>query len=131
MPQMGSQMYDNSMVYGNCDAGNCWGEPVCEPVCEPCCEPCGPCFYASVGGLVFTRNRPRFHQISYDDTNLVGQVLSTDSGLGRWDAGALATFGWYLNPCCALEMTYWGIYGDQVETTVYAAAHAGQPEHGV
>lgn len=120
-----SYSYDDTQDLGQfgygsgCESGCAAG---CEPVCEPCCEPyCGPCFYTTVGGLIFTRNRHRFQQLSYDDTNLVGQVLSTDSGMGRWDAGGQITMGWYLNPCCgcALEMTYWGIYGDMVETTVY------------
>ncbi len=103
----------------NCDAGCTWGAPVC---CEPCC---GPTWYARVAGLAFTRNRPRFGQISYDDTNLVGQVLSTDTGLGQWDFGPEVRLGWYLNPCTALEFTYWGIYADDTGATTYASQLVG------
>ncbi len=74
---------------------------------------------------MFTRNRPRFQQISYDDTNLVGQVISTDVGLGHWDFGAQATVGWYCSPGVALELNYWGLYGDMVQSTVYASTLAG------
>ncbi len=105
--------------FGNCDNGCGWGEPVC---CQPCC---GPTWYAGVGGLVFTRNRPRFSQISYDDTNLIGQVLSTNTGLGQWDFGPQATIGWNINPGWALEFTYWGIYADDTGATVYASQLAG------
>jgi len=119
------EMYDHdaSGHYGLEDpyASGCepWGDPCCDPCCEPCCLPR---YYVSVGGLIFTRNRHRFQQVSYDDTDLVGQVLSTDSAMGHWDFGAQGTFGWYLDPCtgCAVELTYWGIYGDQVEATVFA-----------
>lgn len=76
-------------------------------------------------GIYFTRNYPRFSQISFDDTDPVGQVLSTDTGLGRWDAGAGIQIGWYLSPCCALEATYWGIYPNRFETSVYAGDVAG------
>jgi hypothetical protein len=119
---------DDSAAWGygsGCVAGSAVGcADACVPVCEPCCVPC---YYAGVGGLLFTRNRPRFHQISFDDTDLVGQVLSTDTGLGRWDFGGQAHFGWYLNPAagCALELGYWGIYGDQVQTTVLASNLVG------
>ncbi len=105
--------------FGDCDNGACWGESVC---CEPYC---GPTWYAGVGGLVFTRNRPRFSQISYDDTNLVGQVLSTNAGLGQWDFGPQATIGWNINPCWALEFTYWGIYAEDTGATAYASQLVG------
>ncbi|MFO7901319.1 MAG: BBP7 family outer membrane beta-barrel protein [Pirellulaceae bacterium] len=89
---------------------------------EPCCDPS---YFARVGGLVFTRDRPRFRQISFDDTDLVGQVLSTHSGLGRWDAGGQVDVGWQLTPTCTLTATYWGLFGEQVTTTVYAANLTG------
>lgn len=106
------------------------GQPCCEPCaetcCDPCCEPvCGPCWYATVGGLYLTRNRPRFSQISFDTTDLVGQVLSTNNGLGQWDPGAIARLGWYLSPTCALEATYWGVYPGDATSTVYGANLVG------
>lgn len=93
-----------------------------DPCREPCCDPS---YFASVGGLIFTRDRPRFRQISFDDTDLVGQVLSTHSGLGRWDGGVQVDFGWQLTPDCALKATYWGLFGARTTTTVYAADLTG------
>jgi hypothetical protein len=97
---------------GTCDVGGC-------------CAPCGPVWLGTVGGLMFTRNDPDFKQLSFDDTNLVGQTLSTDSGLGRWDPGPELRLGWYLSPCRVLEFAYWGVYGDPREATSYAADLVG------
>lgn len=100
----------------------------CETPCEPTvgCAPCwGPRWYAGVGGLIFTRNKPRFSQLSFDDTDPVGQVLSTDTGLSQWDAGPQITLGWYMNQYSAWEFTYWGLYGNNQESTVYGAAIPG------
>ncbi len=107
---------------GDCSDGCSWGQGDAGGCFDPCYVPCfDPRFYASIGGVYFTRNRPRFSQISFDDTDLVGQVLSTDTGLGRWDPGGLAQFGWYLSPYWTMEVTYWGVYDNPVESTVYAA----------
>ena len=120
---VGSSVPSSHGVFAGCDDGCCWETPVC---CDPCCDPCcGPSWYAGVGGLLFTRNRPRFSQISFDDTNLVGQVLSTDTGLGHWDTGPQVQLGWYVSPCWALELNYWGIYAEETEAIVYAADLVG------
>jgi hypothetical protein len=105
--------------FSDCDPGVCCDEQVC------CAPVCGPTWYAAASGLIFTRNRPRFSQLSYDDTDLVGHVLSTDSSLGQWDPGPEIRLGLFINPCWAVEFTYWGIYGQDEESTVYAANLAG------
>ncbi len=116
VPSQDAGVHGDWLVDGSDEC--CWGDAASGACSTPCFDPS---FYATVGGVVFTRNRPRFSQISFDDTDLVGQVLSTDTGLGRWDPGAQVQVGWYLSPCWALEMTYWGIYDNPVESTVYAA----------
>lgn len=99
--------------------GDCCADPVCGPAV--CC----PSWYVGVNALILTRNHPRFAQISFDDTDLIGQVLSTDTGLSRWNAGPEVKVGWMLSPLWALEFTYWGLYGDNVESVVYAANLVG------
>jgi hypothetical protein len=99
---------------GPCDAG--WG-------CTPCYQPC---WYVAGGGVVMVRNRPRFEQLSFDDTDLVGQVLSTHTGVGSsYDGGAEFRVGRYLGCGAALEAAYWGIYGDNQEATVLGADLVG------
>ena len=96
----------------------------CEP---PIAGPawCGPRWYVGANGLIFTRNKPKFSQLSFDDTDPVGQVLSTDTGLGRWDGGPEVTLGWYFHENAALEATYWGIYGGSQQSTAYGSAIPG------
>lgn len=122
VPRNGS--YTPGAYSGGTAYENGWGADCCEqPVC---CEPvCGPRWYVGARGLVFTRNRPKFSQLSFDDTNIVGDVLNTGTGLGHWDGGVQLNLGWYMTSNWALDFTYWGIYGGNEQATVYAADMPG------
>ncbi len=103
---------------------NGWSSEYCEqPTCfDPVCDPR---WYVGARGLIFTRNRPKFSQLSFDDTNLVGDVLNTGTELGQWDGGVQLNLGWYMTPNWAVEFTYWGIYGGNQQATAYAADMPG------
>ncbi len=108
----------NNQVPPALTAGGC-ADAWCDSGC--CSAPVCPCWYATAAGLLFTRNQPRFSQLSFDDTNPVGQVLSTDTGLGPWAGGFEVQLGWYLSPSSALELTYWGLFADETGGTAYSA----------
>lgn len=125
----------NGYGYGNGAYPQTYGSPGCaqDGMCGAApqaadgwmCTPCGPCWYVGASALMITRNDNRFFQLSYDDTNLIGHVLATDTGLHHWDAGFEVAIGYFLTSDSALELSYWRLDSGSEQTNVFAAHMPG------
>lgn len=93
-----------------------------------CYVPCQPstCWWGDPNILYMGRDKEDFQQLSFDDTDLVGSVLNTDTANMNWSAGVEAGIGrWFAGGAWGLEARYWGIYPGDQEQTVYASNMVG------
>lgn len=108
---------DGSCGYGNdygCGYGACgWYNP-----CQS--------WWVGANFLYMDRTDEDFNQISFDDTDLVGSVLNTDSAGMQWSPGFEIFAGkWFCGGAYGIEARYWGIYPDNQEDTVFATQLTG------
>ncbi len=77
-------------------------------------------WYASVSGLVMTRDRGNRLWTSYETNRNDHQILNTESAKEGWTGGVETTVGKWIGCGCtdAVEVTYWGLYGMKGEASV-------------
>lgn len=115
----GGSPYAGSNGYGVVTNGANWGG-------DDVCAASGSCWFGGVYAMTMTRDRENFHQLSFDDTDPVGQVLSTHSAYMSWSTGVEARFGRYFcDGEYALELVYWGIFSDPRKALVTSADVVG------
>lgn len=112
--QQGADAWSSTCSDGSCYSGYSYG----------CCVPrCG--FFGSVGGLIMTKGSDDFNQLSFNDADPAGAVLTTQNsrmetvGGGQFEAGYWITQNW------GVGVTYWGLWGPAQTTTVDAASLGG------
>jgi hypothetical protein len=108
--------------YGGYSDGGC-ADGSCADVygCNPCGYGCST-WWASTAFLWFGRDREDFKQLSFDDTDVVGSVLNTDSANMNFSPGFQASIGrWFCGGTWGIEATYWGIFAQNQENTVLAS----------
>lgn len=119
----GGAWVDDTYGYsdGSCESGDCAGFGECYVPCQPCT-----CWWAGANFLYMGRDREDFQQLSFDDTDLVGSVLNTDSADMNWSPGFEVSLGrWFCGGAWGIEAKYWGIFADNQEETVLASNMPG------
>lgn len=116
MPSLSENWDSPGIVDGCCDDGCC--DP-CAPIC------CDPLWSVSASGLMFTRGRPEFFQMSFDTNDFTSAPIRSTDGFGTWDGGAEIRFAMPLGCNRSFEAVYWGIYGGNEENTVFATDMVG------
>lgn len=86
---------------------------------------CGCCWYGGIGGLIMTRDNVNHKQLSFDDTNVAGDVINTRDAAMGWQYGIDILVGRHLGCGMAAEGVYWGLFKDTQEINVYASAIPG------
>jgi hypothetical protein len=72
------------------------------------------------------RDNEDFEQLSFDDTDLVGSVLNTDSANMDWSGGAEVFLGrWFCCGAFGVEARYWGVYPASQEDSVFGGSIPG------
>jgi len=101
------------------------------PVAADCCDPCVACcpmnWYATVRGLVMSRNDANHVWVSYENGVNENQLMNTEMSLD-WKGGIEARLGRQF--CCgqwALEATYWTLDGFSGFSSVRPAAGVSSP----
>lgn len=97
----GSDKSPLAQAVGN-DCGGCAPDGSCAAACDYCP------WYASVTGLIMTRDEPNRFWFSADANNNPDQVLNTNDAHLKWSGGGEVRFGRRF--CCgtwALEAAYW------------------------
>lgn len=108
----GPDGYVNGGAYG-CGAGCGWYNP-----CQS--------WWVGANFLYMDRDKEDFNQLSFDDTDPVGSVLSTDSANMTWSPGFEVFFGkWFCGGAYGIEARYWGIFPSNEEQSVYATQLTG------
>lgn len=108
-------------------SGNCGGADAgCGTCYASCCQPMCNCWWGGANFLYMGRDKEDFQQLSFDDTDLVGSVLNTDTANMNWSGGAEVFLGrWFNCGAYGIEARYWGIYPENQGQTVYASGLAG------
>jgi hypothetical protein len=119
MPQSVVQPDTTGATCGSCNETTC-GETCCEAPCESCCTlP----WYASVSGLMLSRDQANRVWTTYQTTSEANQLMNTQDIHMKWAGGGEVTVG--RSFCCGLygiEGTYWQL----AKVTGHASmTHAG------
>jgi hypothetical protein len=113
---MGGAWGEGGCTDGSCSDGSCGDVYGCG--CGYGCST----WWASGAFLWMGRDNEDFQQLSFDDTDLVGSVLNTDSANMNFSPGFQASIGrWFCGGEWGLEATYWGVFADSQEDTVLAS----------
>lgn len=85
---------------------------------------CG--YFGSIGGMVMTKGRDDFNQLSFNDLDPAGAVLTTQNSRMETFGGGTFEFGkWIDGTGWGIGATYWGVWGPTQTTTVNSASLGG------
>lgn len=113
----------NGCADGNCGTGGCADYGL--GACGGCYNPCQT-WWVGANFLYMGRDKEDFQQLSFDDTDLVGSVLNTDSADMNWSPGFEVFAGkWFCGGAYGIEARYWGIFPSNEEQTVLASQLPG------
>lgn len=88
------------------------------------------CWFGGVKGLYMGLDDGDDYGFSFDDTAFEPQLLRTDEVDMDWSGGVEASIGrWFNCGQNALEVTYWGIYPDAEQRSLFAADLVGNLGH--
>lgn len=123
--------HGGSVGSGTCSSGNCgssygdYGAGAYGGAYGSCYNPCQS-WWVGANFLYMGRDNEDFQQLSYDDTDLVGSVLNTDSANMNWTPGFEVFLGkWFCGGAYGIEAKYWGIMPSNQEQSVLASQMTG------
>jgi hypothetical protein len=117
---MGGYPYGASAWSGSCGSDS----SACLPNCFDCCVPCNCGWFGGFGGLILTKGRDDFNQLSFNDADPAGALLTTQDSRMETYGGLQVDFGRWITPNWGVGVTYWGSWGPARTTTVDAASIA-------
>lgn len=120
-------------IYGGYEQGqNAWSDSCSSGTCGPTyagygygCGPmhCG--FFGSAGVLFMTKGGDDFNQLSFNDADPAGAVLTTQNSRMETAIGGQFEAGYWFSPNWGISASYWGLWGPSQTTTVDAASLGG------
>ena len=124
------------MSGGNCGTNGCGDSPWNEGGCDSsgCCDPCSSSYFdadccnpwfASVSGLIMTRDRGNKRYFTFEDGNISNQITHSWDDDMDWAGGYELTVGHYFGcECeCALAVTYWSLGDMEAGTNTRSTAN--------
>lgn len=116
--------YDDAMNNTSWD-GNCCGcDEDCYDCGPACCAPCGPVWIGTLGGLFLARDRPNPVWLTFDNTNVNSNLLSsTDAVDDDYIAGYEIRFGRRVFDNVFLQATYWSIGVTNDSSTIHSPSN--------
>ena len=108
---------------GTCADGSCGGD-LGAGACGGSFSPTS--WWIGTNFLYMGRDKEDFQQLSFDDTDLVGSVLNTDTADMNWAPGFEIFAGkWFCCGAYGIEARYWGIFPSNEEQSVLASQMTG------
>jgi hypothetical protein len=109
---------------GSCSSGSCYGNEFGNYGCGGCAPPrCG--IFGSAGALFLSKGGDDFNQLSFNDADPAGVLLSTQNSAMETFVGGQFEVGYWFSPSWGISATYWGAWGPDQTTTVDAANLGG------
>lgn len=118
----GGGWFSGPSGYGDAFAGGC--TTGCTDVCTSC-QTQAPCrvWFGGIYALYMDRDNEDPVWTSFDSSNLAGQGLSSRDASDDWQTGNEVRFGsTLLCHCLGWEAVYWGLWEEEEQATVTAAA---------